>query len=142
MSQLGSSSHVPDEPCQVITVMKMDGSAFEIKGLGLSMLLVFDLKKVIARQEHIAEDMFELSVGDVVLKSLQLLKRSLTDVGILDTVTLTMTSQEPYCPDTHGNWCDICEMQNKYWLEQPVCQRCMLDQSDRLQTVFPWGPQS
>ena len=140
MSQLGSSSHVPDEPCQIITVMKMDGSAFEIKGPGLSMLWVTDLKRVIARQEHIAEDMFDLSVGDVVLKSPELLNRSLTDAGILDTVTLTMKSKEPYCPES--NQCTVCKMHNKSWQEEPVCQRCILEQSDRLQTVFPWGPQS
>ena len=136
MSQLGSSSHVLDEPCQVVTVIKMDGSEFEVRGLVLSMFWVIDLKCIIAVQEHIAEDMFDLSVGDVVLKSPELLNLSLKDAGILDTVSLTMKNKDPYCPES--NQCTVCKMPHRSWQEEPVCQRCLLEQSDRLQLVFTW----
>ena len=129
-----------DEPDQVVTVIKMDGSEFKMRGRGLSRLWVTDLKRLIAVQEHIAEDMFDLSVGDVVLKSPELLNLSLTDAGILDTVTLTMKSKDPYCPES--NQCTVCKMPHRYWQVEPVCRRCHLEQVDRLQQVFTWSPQS
>ena len=80
---------------RVITVMRMDGSEFEVRLGNWSMVRVTDLKKIVATQEHIAEDMFHLSVGDVVLKSPEFLNLSLEDAGILGTVPLTMTKTTP-----------------------------------------------
>ena len=78
-----------------ITVMKMDGSKFEVRLGNCSRVRVTDLKKIVAMQEHVAEDMFDLSIGDVVLKSPELLNLSLEDAGILGTVPLTMTKTTP-----------------------------------------------
>ena len=80
---------------RVITVMKMDGSEFEVRLGNWSRVRVTDLKTIVAMQEHIAEDMFDLSVGDVVLKSPEFLNLSLEDAGILGTVPLTMTKTTP-----------------------------------------------
>ena len=80
---------------RVITVMRMDGSEFEVRLGNWSRVRVTDLKKIVAMQEHIAEDMFDLSVGDVVLKSPEFLNLSLEDAGILGTVPLTMTKTTP-----------------------------------------------
>ena len=71
--------------------MKMDGSKFEVRLGNCSRVRVTDLKKIVAMQEHVAEDLFDLSIGDVVLKSPELLNLSLEDAGILGTVPLTMT---------------------------------------------------
>ena len=121
-------------------MIKMDGSEFKIRVLNLSRFKVTDLKRSIAMQEHIAEDMFDLSTGDMVLNSPELMNLSLADAGILDTVSLTMKETDPYCPE--ANQCTVCKMPHKSWQEEPVCQRCILEQGDRLQTVFPFGPQS
>ena len=80
---------------RVITVMRMGGSEFEVRLGNWSRVRVTDLKTIVAMQEHIAEDMFDLSVGDVVLKSPEFLNLSLEDAGILGTVPLTMTKTTP-----------------------------------------------
>ena len=118
----------------------MDGSEFQVVGLILSRVRVSDLKKLIEMQEHIREDTFDLSAGDVVLDSPELLNRSLKDAGILDTVSLTMKKTDPYCPET--NQCTVCKMPHRSWQVEPVCRRCHLEQVDRLQQVFTWSPQS
>ncbi len=133
MSQ-ASSSHEFDFHRKVVTVRKMDGSEFQVVGLSLSRVRVSDLKKLIEVQEHIREDTFDLSSGDVVLNSPELLNRSLKDAGILDTVSLTMKKTDPYCPET--NQCTVCKSPHSDWQVMPVCRDCHYRQLCLMQRVL------
>jgi len=84
-------------------------------------------------QEHIAEDMFDLSTGDMVLNSRELMNLSLADAGILDTVSLTMKETDPYCPE--ANQCTVCKMPRRFWQVLPLCRDCHMQQVRLLQQV-------
>ena len=91
----------------------MDGSEFQVVGLSLSRVRVSDLKKLIEMQEHIREDTFDLSSGDVVLDSPELLNRS---------------------PET--NQCTVCKSPHSDWQVMPVCRDCHYRQLCLMQRVL------
>ena len=132
MSQ-ASSSHAHDVPTKVITVIKMDGSEFKIRVLNLSRFKVTDLKRSIAMQEHIAEDMFDLSTGDMVLNSRELMNLSLADAGILDTVFLTMKETVLNFPEAKR--CTLCKVPHRFWQVLLLCRDFHMQQARLLQQV-------
>ena len=84
-------------------------------------------------QEHIAEDMFDLSTGDMVLNSPALMNLSLADAGILDTVFLTMKETVLNCPEAKR--CTLCKMPHRFWRVIPLCRDCHMQQARLLQQV-------
>ena len=101
---------------------------------GFELVKVSDLKRIIAVQENISFDMFDISFGDVVLKSPEQLKLSLINAGILDGVSITMKKGDD-CPPASDE-CTVCRMPHGGWQEL-VCRRCYWQQMATSQTVVP-----
>ena len=125
-----------DVPQRDITVTKMDGSEFrvEVECADWSLVKVSDLKRIIAVHENISFDAFDISSGDVVLKSPEQLKLSLINAGILDGVFITMKKGDD-CPPASDE-CTVCRMPYNCW-QDLLCRRCYWQQMVTSQQPFP-----
>ncbi len=119
--RLLTAAEIPDLPCLDITVIKMDGSKFKVECMTPGLAQVSQLKRAIAVQENISCDVFDLSSAGVVLKSPEQLNLTLSNAGIVDTVSMTMKKGEDYDSDK----CTVCrEPHMSSQVEKPVCRKC------------------